>query len=178
MALYRPMPGSSNYQRITDTVTINKRTPLSQVPPADVLLPGFNCDSVGLEESVRILQGDVIGACIYDTIRIRQLDVVSRSDNGYPMLFNSADDEDCENGVLPEVVGSNLKQTSILRILHVFAEICKLSFQMPKINTFIPSIMFSVPTDVDVEIRNDSTTTVTVPSTSQGIITHHLHKIN
>ena len=128
MALYRPVPGSNNYRRITDTVTVNKCTPLSQVPPTDILLPGFNCDSVELEESVQILQGDVIGACIYDTIRIRQLDVVSRSDNGYPMLFNSADDEDCENGVLPEVVGSNLKQTRILRILHIFAEICKLSF--------------------------------------------------
>lgn len=177
MALYRPNSGSNNYRRIMDTVSVIKHTPLSQVSPADALLPGFNCDFVELEESVQVLQGDVIGACIYDTLirsTIRRLDVISQSDNGYHMLYNSADDEDCENGVLPEVVGSNLEQTRTLRILHIFAEICKLSFKMPKINTFIPSIMFSVSTDV--EIGNDSDITVTVPSALQGIITHCLHK--
>jgi hypothetical protein len=121
-----------------DTVSVVKRTPLSQVLPADALLPGFNCDSVELERSVQVLPGDVIGACIYDTLSIRQLDVVSRSDNGYRMLYNSADDEDCENGVLPEVVGSNLEQTSIPRILHVFAEICKLLAISDGLKLFYP----------------------------------------
>ena len=133
MALYRPEPASNNYQRITNIVSVIKHTPISQVPSADALLPGFNCDSIELEESVQILLGDVIGACIYDTLfSIRRLDVVSRNDNGYRMLYNSADDEDCENGVLPVVVGSDLEQTDFLRILHIFAEICKLTFQMPK----------------------------------------------
>ena len=133
MALYRPEPVNNNYRRITNTVSVIKHTPISQVPPADALLPGFNCDSIELEESVQVLPGDVIGACIYDTlISIRRLDVVSLNDNEYRMLFNSADDEDCENRVLPDVVGSNLEQTDSLRILHIFAEICKLTFQMPK----------------------------------------------
>ncbi len=143
MALYRleqPRPGSRNYRRIMDTVSIVKRAPLSRVPSADALLPGFSCDSVELERSVQVLLGDVIGACIYDTLinSIRQLDVVSRSDNGYRMLYNSADDEDCENGILPEVVGSNLEQTSIPRILHVFAEICKLLAVSDGLKLFYP----------------------------------------
>ena len=140
VALYRPEPRSNNYQRITNTISIIKRTPISQVPLADALLPGFNCDSVELEESVQVLPGDVIGACIYDTlISIRRLDVVSLNDiAGYRMLFNSANDEDCENRVLPEVVGSNLEQTNFLRILHIFADICKSS----KLDAKIPSILF------------------------------------
>ena len=168
MALYRPEPGSgTNYQRITDTVSVIKRTPLSEVPQAEALLPGFNCDSIELEESVQVLLGDVIGACIYDTFSsIDRLDVVSESEDGYFMLYNSADDEDCENRVLPElVIGSNLEKSSILRILHIFAEICKSSFQMPN-NILIATTtdLFSVPADTEIT----AVAVTTVPSTSQG----------
>ena len=54
---------------------------------------------------------------------INRLDMVSLNGNGYLMLFDSADDADCEEGVLPNVVGNNLGQTESLRIMHIFAEI-------------------------------------------------------
>ena len=65
MSIYRLVAGNS-YINITNTVPIIKRTPRSEVPLTDALLPGFNCDSVDLKESVQVLEGDVIGACVVD----------------------------------------------------------------------------------------------------------------
>ena len=134
VALYRPEPGSNNYQNITNTISITKQTPISQVPLADALLPGFNCDSVELEESVQVLAEDVIGVCHTNDNNLNRLDVVSRTNNGYNMFYIDTDQlndiNNCESGVLPDVVGDNLQETGILRILHIFAEICELSYPL------------------------------------------------
>ena len=124
LSIYRLVAGNS-YTSITNTVSIIKRTPLSEVPLADALLPGFNCDTVELEESVQVLEGDVIGACVADNDFFEELDVVSESNNGDLMLYIDADDiNDCES--LPVTISDNLRATRD-RILHIFAEICKLS---------------------------------------------------
>ena len=124
LSIYRLVAGNS-YTSITNTVSIIKRTPLSEVPLADALLPGFNCDKVELEESIQVLEGDVIGACVADNDFFEELDVVSESNNGDLMLYIDADDiNDCES--LPVTISDNLRATRD-RILHIFAEICKLS---------------------------------------------------
>ena len=177
MALYRPVAGN-NYERITDTISIIKQTPPSRVPRADALLPGFNCDSSELDESVQVLTGDVIGVCIFDSLilDINRLDMVSLNGNGYLMLFDSADDADCEEGVLPNVIGSNLGQTESLRIMHIFAEILtyksswQLAYQVTK-NYFNP--LSTAPGPTDMEITSDAATTV-LPS-SQGIFIYCFH---
>lgn len=124
LSIYRPV-AEGGYTNVTNTVSIIKQTPVSEVPPADALLPGFNCDSVELEESVQVFEGDVIGACVADNNFFEELDVVSESNNGDRMLYIDADDiNDCES--LPATIGDNLQATGN-RILHIFAEICKLS---------------------------------------------------
>ena len=113
----------NNYINITNTVPIIKQTPLSEVPLADALLPGFNCDSVELEESVQVIEGDVIGACVVDNSLLERLDVVSENNNnnGYRMRYDDANN--CES--LLEIIGDNLQETGNDRILHIFAEICE-----------------------------------------------------
>ena len=104
-----------------NTVPIIKRTSRSEVPLDDALLPGFNCDSVELEESVQVLEGDVIGACVDDDLFDR-LDVVSENNNnGYRMRYEDANN--CES--LQRIIDDNLQDTGDGRILHIFAEICE-----------------------------------------------------
>ena len=112
----------NNYINITNTVSIIKRTPLSEVPLADALLPGFNCDSVELEESVQVIERDVIGACVVDNSVLERLDIVSENNNdGYSMLSGGANN--CES--LQRIIGDNLHEIRNGRILHIFAEICE-----------------------------------------------------
>ena len=124
VSLYRPVAGNGYINILANAVSIIKQTPRFQFPPADALLLGFNCDSIELEESVQVQEGDVIGVCLTNGDNINRLDVVSRNGDGYSMRYIEADDiNDCES--LPEVV-DNLQETGILRILHIFAEICEL----------------------------------------------------
>ena len=129
VSLYRPVAGN-NYRNIltnSNAVSIIKQTPRSRVPPDDALLPGFNCDSIELEESVQVLERDVIGVCLTDDNNLNRLDVVSMTNDGYRMRYIDADQNiinNCES--LPELVGDNLRETGNLRILHIFAEICEL----------------------------------------------------
>ena len=123
VSIYRPVAGN-DYINIMNTVPIIKQTPISEVPPADALLPGFNCDSVELEESVQVIEEDVIGACVVDNSLLERLDVVSRNNdnNGYRMYYDDANN--CEN--LPRIIiGNNLQRTGDGRILHIFAQICE-----------------------------------------------------
>lgn len=129
VALYRRVPGRNTYERLMNTVTITKRTPRLQVAEDEALQPEFSCDSFELGRSVPILAGDVIGACTFREDNFRQLDVVSFSDSGYHMPYDSAGDASCETGQLPLEVGSELElpgEGDPPRILHIFAEICKL----------------------------------------------------
>ena len=121
VSIYRPAANGS-YTNIANTVSIIKRTPLSEVPLADALQTGFNCDRMELEESVQVLERDVIGACVVDNSLLERLDVVSENNNnGYRMRYDDANN--CEN--LPEIIGDNLQETRNDRILHIFAEICE-----------------------------------------------------
>ena len=122
VSIYRPVAGN-DYINITNIVPIIKRTPLSDVQLTDALLPGFNCDSVELEESVQVIEEDVIGACVVDNSLLERLDVVSRNNNnnGYRMPYDDANN--CEN--LQRIIGDNLQRTGDGRILHIFAQICE-----------------------------------------------------
>ena len=115
-----------DYIRIVDTITLSKQTsnnPDEPVPPSDQFLPGFNCDMYQLEQSVQVLEGDVIGACIETTSDTQQLNLVSRTDQGYSMRSLSANDARCRDGVVPEVVDDGRLDNVNPRILHIFAEI-------------------------------------------------------
>ena len=93
VSVYRPMAAGNGFMNIMNAVPIIKRTPISQVPLVDALLPGFNCDSIELGASVQVLEGDVIGVCLSSDDGLRQLDVVSESmNNGYRMLYINAFD--------------------------------------------------------------------------------------
>ena len=121
VALYRPV-NEDRYERITGTVVISKRTPAIQVPLAEPLHPGFNCDSLELKEHIEVLEGDVIGACIYQTRRSRRLDLVSSTGIGFNLMSTGSTTNNCENGVLPaELAGLNEDSDPV--ILHVYAEI-------------------------------------------------------
>ena len=98
-----------------------KRTPYSEVPPAVALYPGFNCDSVELEGSIQVIEGDVIGACVVENRLLERLDVVSENNNGYHMLYDDANN--CES--LQRIIFNNLQETRNDKILHIFAEICE-----------------------------------------------------
>ena len=128
VALYRLMNGRTNiYVRVSDTIAISKRTPISDVPPAETLLPGFNCDSYKLNESIRVQTGDVIGACIDNDGPIRQLNLVSNNENAYDILFADSDYVGCRNSIsfLLNRISEIDFQTTQNRILHVYAEISK-----------------------------------------------------
>ena len=126
VAVYRPTGIRGIYINISDTIVISKSTPTLTAPQADALIRGFNCDYYELQESVQVLAGDVIGACIYDTSNIGELDLLSRTSEGYTLLADSAHSADCDKGVLPSIVrGDNLEGTTRRGILHVSAEICK-----------------------------------------------------
>ena len=119
VAIFRPFNGNRNYRRISNTITLRKQTSLTD------LLPGFDCDSYQLEQSVQVLEGDVIGACIDEISGTMPLSLVSRSDeNGYFMRLTDADNIPCADGVLPEVI-DDLSSSGRRRILHVFADISK-----------------------------------------------------
>ena len=135
VSVYRPMAAGNGFMNIMNAVPIIKRTPISQVPVADALMPGSNCDSIELGASVQVLEGDVIGVCLSSDDGLRRLDVVSESmDNGYRMLYvNSNSINDCAS--LPGIVlretaesGGNpvLEELAESLILHIFAEICEL----------------------------------------------------
>ena len=126
VALYRPVGGTS-YQRISDTISISKQTPIREIPSADVLLPGFNCDSYELNSSIQVQMGDVIGACIYDTLNTEQLDLVSLTGDGLILPFKGDSDAGCEDDILPDTVDGLRDDDSRRIILHVFAEISKSS---------------------------------------------------
>lgn len=126
VAVYRPTGVRGIYISISDTIIISKLTPALTVPQADTLIRGFNCDYYELQESVQVLKGDVIGACIYDTSNIGQLDLLSQTSEGYTLLVDSAHNADCDKGVLPSIIrGDSLEGTTRRGILHVSAEICK-----------------------------------------------------
>ena len=119
MAIFRPFNGNRNYRRISNTITLTKQTSLTD------LLPGFNCDSYQLEQSVQVLIGDVIGACLDEISGRMPLSLVSRSDEfGYMMRLTDAVNIPCADGVLPEVI-DDLSSSGRRRILHVFADISK-----------------------------------------------------
>lgn len=127
IAVYRPAGiRNNNYERISDIIVISKLTPTSTVPQADALMRGFNCDYYELQENVQVIADDVIGACVYDTSNIGQLDLLSSTSEGYTLLMDSANHADCENGLLPSIIrGDSLEETMRRGILHVSAEICK-----------------------------------------------------
>lgn len=125
IALYRPAIRSS-YERVSDTIIVSKLPPTSTVPQTDVLMRGFNCDYYELQGSLQVLEGDVLGACIFDTSRIGQLDLISFTREGYTFLRDGANNVDCDRGVLPlEIGGDTLERTIRRGILHVSAGICK-----------------------------------------------------
>lgn len=127
VSIYRLVDGNDYTNIGNSTVPIIKQTPISQVSPADALLPGFNCDSVELEESVPVLEGDVIGVCLANNNDLfNRLDVVSRTESddndGYSIRYTNANN--CEN--LPMSIVDNALEFQDNRILHIFAEICEL----------------------------------------------------
>lgn len=125
VALYRSA-GRSGYQRISETVVITKRNPTLQTSPDEVLLRGFNCDYYELSENVQVMEGDLIGACIFDTARIGKLDLLSVTSDGYSLLADGGNTIDCDRGTLPmTIMGDILEGTRRRGILHVSAEICK-----------------------------------------------------
>ena len=129
IALYRPV-NESHYERISDTISITRRSypllpPIEFLQPADAFLPKFSCNSYRLTSSVQVLEGDIIGACIYNSGNTSQLDMITtKLHAGYQMMFEGADDAKCDTGVLPRVVGDRLQQDPSARILQVSAEIC------------------------------------------------------
>ena len=128
VALYRP-GARSTFDRVSDTLIISKRRPISNVPPGDVLLRGFNCDVYELETSIQVQKGDVIGACIYDNSNIGNLDLISRTpstNGGYTLFVDSVNRADCDSGTLPsKLYNDNFEGTMDEGILHVSAEICE-----------------------------------------------------
>ena len=121
VALYRAREGRiKRYERVSDTFVISKRTPFTQ---------GFNCTSYELNVGLQVLQGDMIGACIYDTSNTGQLDLVSLSslNESYTLLSESVHHADCDTEVLPDrILEDALERTRQNVILHISAEISKL----------------------------------------------------
>ena len=129
VAIYRPTNDNQNFIKVSETITLRKRTPLNEVAPSEALLPGFNCDSHMLSESTQVLIGDVIGVCFHNPNgQDRQpLDLVSRDDNGYSLLSDRTTDVKCDIGVMPSGVRLNqLRTADNPRILHISANISML----------------------------------------------------
>lgn len=128
VAIYRPLDEGSTFRKISNTVTISKMTPTDATLPSEEISFGFSCSVHSLNSVVKVEQGDIIGACIFDPRGkdIKQLDLVaeSTSDDGYTMMYQSDKAADCDTNTLPEVV-SGLSIDQILKILHVYAEISK-----------------------------------------------------
>ena len=110
--------------RVSDTIQIRKRLPSDNVSPADVLLEGFNCDYLELNENISVIAGDLLGACIYDDSDIEVLNLVSLTDSGDILPMDSANHADCNTGTLPRRINEdNLEETMRRVRLHLFAEI-------------------------------------------------------
>ena len=123
VSVYRPVD-NSRYERISDTISVTKRSYPFQIAQADAYLAGFNCDLQKLSSSIQVMEGDVIGACIYSSRSTSQLDMLTvRLFAGYRMMIEGADSAGCDTGVMPSVVGDRLQQDSIAKILHISAEI-------------------------------------------------------
>ena len=123
IAVYRPVNGS-HYERVSETISVTKTSYPFRIAQADAYLAGFNCDLQELTSSVQVMEGDVIGACIYSSGDTSQLDMITvRRFAGYQMKFEGADTAGCGTGVLPSVLGDRLQRDSDDKILHVSAEI-------------------------------------------------------
>lgn len=110
--------------RVSDTILITKRLPSDNVPQADVLLLGFNCDYLELDESISVITGDLIGACVYDNSDVETLNLVSLTDNGDFLPVDSVNHADCDTGTLPRrLMNDHLENTMRRVTLHLFAEI-------------------------------------------------------
>ena len=130
VAIYRQSSERSSYERVSDTITISKQTPSNHVQPSETIRSGFNCDSYTLNADIRVQEGDVIGACLFDPgFRSQKLLLVSQnSSNGYLMLYQEISTAGCGVDVLPNLVSeSDLVQDDVLKVLHVLAVISKIS---------------------------------------------------
>lgn len=136
VAVYRPISDGRDFEIVSPSIRIQRQTTGSdsdQSSSDDILLPGFNCDTYQLEESIPVQIGDVIGACIDEIQGTRQLNLVSKvdTDEGYNnILLNiGANDAGCSDGVLPREIQmrNNLNEIN-RRILHVFSEISKIYY--------------------------------------------------
>jgi hypothetical protein len=110
--------------RVSDTIQITKRLPSDNVPPADVLLLGFNCDYLELNQNISVIAGDLIGACIYDDSDTETLNLVSETESGEFLPVDSANNADCNSGTLPRRIDEDTLEDTMRRVrLHLFAEI-------------------------------------------------------
>lgn len=126
VALYR-RSDQETMTRVSDTIQIMKWLPSDNVPQADVLLQGFNCDYLDLNTNISVIAGDLIGACIYDNSDIEQLNLVSLTDSGDFLPVDSVNHADCDTGTLPRrLMNDHLEATNRRVLLHLFAEISKL----------------------------------------------------
>ena len=123
VAVYRPV-NNSRYEKISETVSVTRRSYPFQIAQADAYQVGFNCDWQKLTSSIQVMEGDIIGACIYSSRSTSQLDMITvRPFAGYRMMTEGADSAGCDTGVMPSVVGDHLQQDSTAKILHISAEI-------------------------------------------------------
>lgn len=110
--------------RVSDTIQIIKRLPSDNVPEADILLQGFNCDYLELNDNISVIAGDLIGACIYDNSDIEVLNLVSLTESGDFLPVDSVNHADCDTGTLPRrLMNDHLEDTTRRVRLHLFAEI-------------------------------------------------------
>ena len=110
-------------------MTISRMSPSPDVTPDDAILSGFNCNSHNLTATIDVQARDVIGACIFDPKgKNRQLNLVAESPGGegYSMMYKDEAAAGCDTDVLPETV-TDLQTDQVLKVLHVYAQISKLS---------------------------------------------------
>ena len=123
VAVYR-LSTRGTMTRVSDTISIAKRLPSDNVLPSDVLLQGFNCDYLELNENISVIVGDLIGACIYDNSDIEVLNLVSLTERGDFLPVDSVNHADCESGELPRRLMEDHLENTMRRVtLHLFAEI-------------------------------------------------------
>ena len=173
MAVYRTATRDT-FIRVSDTILITKRLPVDNVPQADILLPGFNCDYLNLNKNISVMAGDLIGACIYDNSDVEQLNLVSLTDSGDFLPVDSVNHADCDTGTLPRrLMNDHLEATTRRVLLHLFAEISKFLcskstlclYAYMEICTQIIAGICTVPDDIAVDINVNATTQ---PSTYIG----------
>ncbi len=114
----------SQYVRVSETISVTRRSyPFPLTSQADDFLTGFNCDSQRLSPSVKVLAGDIVGICIYNSGGTSELDMITFRPGGYQMIFEAIGSIRCDTGEMPRVVGDRLQLDSFPRVLHISAEI-------------------------------------------------------